>query len=171
LFFGRIHADKGVNEAIQVAQRVGRKLVIAGIVQDRDYFDARVEPYLDGDSVEYVGAVGPVERSQLLGGALALLHLINFDEPFGLSLVESLACGTPIIAFGRGSMPEIIKHGETGYIVENIDDAVEAVASLQSLDRATCRKDAERRFSHTRMASDYVRIYREILKLEADDEQ
>jgi glycosyltransferase involved in cell wall biosynthesis len=171
LFFGRIHADKGVYEAIQVAQRVGRKLVIAGIVQDRDYFDARVEPYLDGDSVEYVGAVGPVERSQLLGGALALLHLINFDEPFGLSLVESLACGTPIIAFGRGSMPEIIKHGETGYIVENIDDAVEAVASLQSLDRATCRKDAERRFSHTRMASDYVRIYREILKLEADDEQ
>jgi len=171
LFFGRIHADKGVYEAIQVAQRVGRKLVIAGIVQDREYFETRVEPYLDGDSVEYVGAVGPVERSQILGGALALLHLISFDEPFGLSLVESLACGTPVIAFGRGSIPEIIRHAETGYIVEDIEHAVEAVALVRSLDRSACRKDADQRFSHTRMASDYVRVYREILKLEAEDEQ
>jgi len=171
LFFGRIHPDKGVYEAIQVAQRVGRKLVIAGIVQDQEYFEARVEPYLDGDAVEYVGAVGPAERSQLLGGALALLHLISFDEPFGLSLVELLACGTPVIAFRRGSIPEIIKHAETGYIVEDIEHAVEAVALLASLDGSACREDAEQRFSHTRMASDYVRAYREILKLEAEDEQ
>lgn len=171
LFFGRIHPDKGVYEAIQVAQTVGRKLVIAGIVQDREYFETRVAPYVDGDAVEYVGAVGPAERSQVLGGALALLHLINFDEPFGLSLVESLACGTPIIAFGRGSMPEIIKHGETGYIVEDIERAVEAVTLVRALDRSACRKDAEQRFSHTRMATDYVRVYREILKLEAEDEK
>ncbi|NNC65991.1 MAG: glycosyltransferase family 4 protein [Gammaproteobacteria bacterium] len=169
LFFGRIHPDKGVYEAIQVAQRVGRKLVIAGIVQDREYFETRVEPYLDGDAVEYVGAVGPAERSQVLGEALALLHLISFDEPFGLSLVESLACGTPVIAFGRGSMPEIIKHGETGYIVEDVDCAVEAVALVRTLDRFACRKDAEQRFSHIRMASDYVRVYREIL--ESKDER
>jgi glycosyltransferase involved in cell wall biosynthesis len=171
LFFGRIHSDKGVHEAIQVAQRVGKKLVIAGIVQDQEYFAARIEPYLDGDMVEYIGAVGPAERSQVLGGALALLHLISFDEPFGLSLVESLACGTPVIAFGRGSIPEIIKHAQTGYIVANIEQAVEAVALLPSLDRSACRRDAEQRFSHTRMASDYVRVYREILKLEADDDE
>ena len=171
LFFGRIHPDKGVYEAIQVAQRAGMKLVIAGIVQDEHYFESRVEPYVDGDAVEYVGAVGPELRTQVLGRALALLHLISFDEPFGLSMVESLACGTPVIAFGRGSIPEIIKHGETGYIVENLEQAVEAVAAVSSLDRSACRGDAERRFSHTRMASDYVRVYREILKLESDDEQ
>jgi glycosyltransferase involved in cell wall biosynthesis len=171
LFFGRIHPEKGVYEAIQVAERVGIKLIIAGIIQDQDYFHSRVEPYLDGDAVEYVGAVGPAQRPEVLGRALALLHLISFDEPFGLSLVESLACGTPVIAFGRGSIPEIIKHGETGYIVADIDDAVEAVAAIPSLDRTICRRDAEQRFSHSRMASDYVRVYQQILKPGAEDEQ
>jgi glycosyltransferase involved in cell wall biosynthesis len=171
LFFGRIHPEKGVYEAIQVAQRVGIKLIIAGIIQDQDYYHSHVEPYLDGDAVEYVGAVGPMLRAEVLGRALALLHLISFDEPFGLSMVESLACGTPVIAFGRGSIPEIIKHGETGYVVAGIEDAVEAVAAIPSLDRATCRKDAEERFANSRMASDYVRVYREILELEAEDEQ
>jgi glycosyltransferase involved in cell wall biosynthesis len=170
LFFGRIHPEKGVYEAIQVAQRTGKKLVIAGIIQDQDYFDSRVEPYLDGDAVEYVGAVGPARRAEVLGRALALLHLISFDEPFGLSMVESLACGTPVIAYGRGSIPEIIKHGETGYIVADLEQAAEAVAAVPSLDRSACRADVERRFSHTRMASDYVRVYRQILNLEADDE-
>jgi len=170
LFFGRIHPEKGVYEAIQVAQRVGRKLVIAGIIQDQDYFHSRVEPFLDGDAVEYVGAVGPTERAAVLGRALALLHLISFDEPFGLSMVESLACGTPVIAFCRGSIPEIVKHGETGYIVEDVEHAVEAVAAVRSLDRSACREDAEQRFSHARMASDYVRVYQEILKMGAEDE-
>ena len=171
LFFGRIHPEKGAYEAIQVAQRAGMKLIIAGIIQDEDYFHSRVEPYLDGDAVEYIGAVGPELRAEVLGRALALLHLISFDEPFGLSMVESLACGTPVIAFGRGSIPEIIKHGENGYIVEDIEGAVEAVAAVPSLDRFACRKDVELRFSHTRMASDYVRVYRKILKLGAKDEQ
>ena len=166
LFFGRIHPEKGVHEAIQVAQRVGIKLIIAGIVQDEDYFQSRVEPYLDDDTVEYIGSVGPEQRPDILGGALALLHLISFEEPFGLSLVESLVCGTPVIAFGRGSIPEIIKHGETGYIVEDVDHAVEAVAAARSLDRYACRKDAEKRFSSDRMASDYIRVYDEILKAE-----
>jgi len=171
LFFGRIHPEKGVYEAIQVAQRVGKKLVIAGIIQDQDYFDSRVEPYLDGDAVEYVGAVGSAQRAEVLGRALALLHLISFDEPFGLSMVESLACGTPVIAFGRGSIPEIVKHGETGYIVADLEHAAEAVAAVPSLDRSACREDIEQRFSHARMASDYVRVYRKILKLDAANER
>jgi glycosyltransferase involved in cell wall biosynthesis len=171
LFFGRIHPDKGVFEAIQVAQHVGIKLIIAGIIQDEDYFRSRVEPYLDGTSVEYVGSVGPARRAEVLSGALALLHLISFDEPFGLSLVESLACGTPVIAFGRGSIAEIVRHGETGYIVADVEAAVEAVAEVRSLDRSACRKDAEQRFSQNRMASDYVRVYRKILNLEAEDDQ
>jgi len=164
LFFGRIHPEKGVHEAIQVAQRVGMKLLIAGIIQDKAYFEKLVEPYIDGTTVEYLGAIGPDRRPEVLGQALALLHLISFDEPFGLSLVESMACGTPVIAFGRGSIPEIIRHGETGYIVEDIIEAVEAIAAVHSIDRSACRDDVERRFSDARMAQDYVRAYQEILE-------
>jgi glycosyltransferase involved in cell wall biosynthesis len=165
LFFGRIHPEKGVHEAIQVAQRVGMKLLIAGIIQDQAYFEKFVEPYIDGTRVEYLGAVGPDRRPEVLGQALALLHLISFEEPFGLSVVESMACGTPVIAFGRGSMPEIIRNRETGYIVENIDQAVEAVAAVDSIDRSACREDVEKRFSDTRMAQDYIRAYQEVLGL------
>ena len=171
LFFGRIHPHKGVREAIHVAQRAGIKLVIAGIIQDQDYFATEVEPHIDGTTVEYLGSVGPDRRADVLGGALALLHLISFDEPFGLSLVESMACGTPVIAFDRGSMPEIIRHGETGYIVDDIEGAINAVASVTSISRSTCRADVENRFSSTRMARDYVRVYQEILDGEARDEQ
>jgi glycosyltransferase involved in cell wall biosynthesis len=163
LFFGRIHPEKGTHEAIRVAQRLGRKLVIAGIVQDQEYFDTQVQPYIDGVTVEYLGAVGVAQRPEVLGRALALLHLISFDEPFGLSLLESMACGTPVIAFDRGSMPEIIRHGETGYIVADIDGAVDAVDAVRSIDRSVCRKHVELHFSHTRMAADYARVYREIL--------
>lgn len=165
LFFGRIHPEKGVHEAIQVARRVEMKLLIAGIIQDQVYFEKFVEPYIDGRTVEYLGAIGPDRRPRVLGQALALLHLISFDEPFGLSVVESMACGTPVIAFGRGSMPEIIEHGKTGYIVEDIDQAVEAVAAVRSIDRSACRDAVEERFSDTRMAQDYVRAYQEILRL------
>jgi len=171
LFFGRIHPDKGVHEAIQVAQKVGIKLVIAGIIQDRDYFAARVEPHIDGTTVEYLGSVGPDQRAGVLGHALALLHLISFDEPFGLSLIESMACGTPVIAFDRGSMPEIIRDGETGYLVEDIDGAINAVTAVRTIDRAICRADVEKHFTSTRMASDYVRIYQQILNREARDDQ
>jgi len=155
LFFGRIHPHKGVYEAIQVAQRIGMKLVIAGIIQDQDYFATEVEPHIDGTTVDYLGSVGPDRRANVLGGALALLHPISFDEPFGLSLVESMACGTPVVAFNRGSMPEIIRDGETGYIVEDIEGAIDAVAKVTSINRYTCR----------------VRVYQEILDGEARDEQ
>ncbi len=171
LFFGRIHPDKGVHEAIQVAQQAGIKLVIAGIIQDRDYFATRVEPHIDGTTVEYLGSVGPDQRAEVLGHALALLHLISFEEPFGLSMVESMACGTPVIAYARGSIPEIIRHGETGYIVTDIEAAVNAVAAVRSIDRFVCREDVERRFSHTLMAKNYVNVYRKILNGDARDDQ
>jgi glycosyltransferase involved in cell wall biosynthesis len=171
LFFGRIHPHKGVREAIQVAQRAGIKLIIAGIIQDQDYFATMVEPHIDGANVEYLGSVGPDRRAKVLGQAIALLHLIGFDEPFGLSLVESMACGTPVIAFRRGSMPEIIRHGETGYIVDDIEGAISAVAAIESIDRTQCRADVEKRFTSARMARDYIRVYQEILNGEARDEQ
>ncbi len=170
LFFGRIHPHKGVYEAIQVAQRVGIKLVIAGIIQDQDYFATKVEPYIDGTTVEYLGSVGPDRRAEVLGKAMALLHLISFDEPFGLSLVEAMACGTPVIAFNRGSMPEIIRDEETGYLVEDIEGAINAVASVSSINRSICRADVEERFSNARMARDYVRVYENILNRETNDD-
>jgi hypothetical protein len=115
-----------------------------------------VEPHIDGTNVEYLGSVGPDQRAGVLGHALALLHLISFDEPF-----------TPVIAFDRGSMPEIIRDGETGYVVEDIEGAINAVAAVRTIDRAICRADVEKRFTSTRMARDYVRVYREILNGDA----
>jgi glycosyltransferase involved in cell wall biosynthesis len=164
LFFGRIHPDKGVHEAIEVARKTGKRLVIAGIVQDEDYFREQVEPHIDGSMVEYIGSVGPEKRQEVLGGALAMLHLIHFDEPFGLSVVESMACGSPVIAFGRGSMPELIRDGKTGFIVDDVDAAVQAVGKINSLDRSVCRQEVEKYFTCQRMAHDYVGIYHKILK-------
>jgi glycosyltransferase involved in cell wall biosynthesis len=171
LFFGRIHPEKGTREAIQVAQRAGIKLVIAGIIQDQEYFTTEVEPHIDGTTVEYLGSVGPDQRVEVLGHALALLHLISFDEPFGLSLIESMACGTPVIAFNRGSMPEIIRDGETGYVVADIGSAISAVTAIGKIDRSVCRADVEDRFSGTRMARDYVRVYQKILHQETSNDQ
>ena len=164
LFFGRIHPHKGVVDAIEVARRTGMRLVIAGIVQDESYFKEQVEPHIDGSAVEYIGSVGPEQRQEVLGGALAMLHLIHFDEPFGLSVVESMACGTPVIAFGRGSMPEIIRDGRTGFIVDDVDAAVQAVGRIDSLDRRVCRDEVEQRFTCQRMAHEYIGVYHKILE-------
>ena len=127
VFFGRIHPDKGTAAAINVAAQAGVPLVIAGIIQDRDYFHDFVEPHIDGDRVTYLGSVGPQRRQEVLGGARALLHLIGFDEPFGFSVVEAMACGTPVIAHPRGSMPEIVRPGVNGYLVATLQEAVNAV--------------------------------------------
>jgi glycosyltransferase involved in cell wall biosynthesis len=159
LFLGRIHPDKGTAVAIDVARRSGLPLVIAGVVQDPAYFEAEVAPHLERDGISYVGPVGPLERDRLLGGATALLHLIDFDEPFGLSVVESLATGTPVIAYSRGSMPELLRDGVTGYLVAHADEAVDAVARVDRLDRAACRIDAVNRFSSSRMVADYERLF------------
>ena len=163
LFLGRIHPDKGTHHAIEAARRSGLPLVIAGVVHDEQYFRDVIEPAIDGSTVTYVGPVGPSDRDRLLGGAVALLHLIDFDEPFGLSVVESLAAGTPVIASPRGSLPELIRPGETGYLVSGIDEAVEAVALARGLDRRACRADALERFSSERMVCDYERLFERLV--------
>ncbi len=159
LFLGRIHPDKGTAGAIEVARRAGLPLVIAGVVQDQDYHRRRVEPFVDGVDVSYVGPVGPAERDRLLGGARALLHLIDFDEPFGLAVVEALATGTPVITHPRGSMPEIVRPGVTGFLVTDVDQAVDAVHAAARLDRRACRADAAARFSADRMVDDYETLF------------
>ena len=163
LFFGRIHPDKGTVEAIDVAERTGMPLAIAGIVQDSDYFEQLVEPRIDGERVRYLGPVGPDRRGYLLGGARALLHLVNFDEPFGFSVVEAMACGTPVIASARGSMPEIVRDGESGFLVGSLDEAVAAVRRVDGVDRAGVRASVERRFDVNRMVDDYLALYRRIV--------
>lgn len=163
LFFGRIHPDKGAREAVELARRTGQRLVIAGIVHDEAYFRAWVEPFVDGDRIRYVGVAGPVDRDALLGGASALIHLIEFEEPFGLSVVEAMATGTPVIAHPRGAMPEIVREGVTGFLVANLDEAAEALERIPEIDRRACRADVEARFSAERMVDEYVRLYERVL--------
>ena len=163
LFFGRIHNDKGARQAIEIARACNKKLILAGIIQDQAYHDQYVFPRIDNDKVIYVGSVGPVERNRLLGKARALLHPIQFDEPFGLSVIESMACGTPVIAFDRGSMPELIENGKSGFLVNNVDEAIETVARIKELDRAACRCYVERHFTVERMISEYIQVYEKIL--------
>jgi len=163
LFFGRIHPDKGAAEAIAAARQAGRRLVMAGIVQDQDYHREHVAPTLDDRSVVYRGPVGGTDRTQILGSACALLHLINFDEPFGLSVVEALASGTPVIASNRGSMPELIDHGVTGFLVKSLDEAVDAIGRIGEIDRAACRAAVSARFTVDRMADRYLELYRLLL--------
>ncbi len=161
--FGRIHPDKGTHTAIEIARRAGRTLTICGIVQDDRYFTEMVAPHIDGDRVVFLGAVGPQRRSEILGSAAALLHPIDFDEPFGLSVVESMICGTPVVAYERGSMSEIIDKGVTGFLVRGIDQAVAAVGAVRTIDRAACRAQAGKRFGANRMVSDYLAVYERIL--------
>jgi glycosyltransferase involved in cell wall biosynthesis len=164
LFFGRIHPEKGAAEAIEVARRSGRRLIIAGIIQDETYFQREIAPHIDDDQICYIGSVGPDKRSEVLGGAHALLHLISFDEPFGLSMVEAMACGVPVIAISRGSVPEVVVDGETGFIVRDLDEATAAVQRLDELDRSAARKHVEDHFSTERMTDGYLRVYQEILR-------
>jgi glycosyltransferase involved in cell wall biosynthesis len=162
-FFGRIHPDKGVVAAIDAAAQTGIPLRIAGIIQDQAYFDREVGPRIDGDRVQYVGPVRSEDRSFFLGGAVALLHLIDFDEPFGFSVVEAMACGTPVIAFGRGSMPEIVNEGITGSLVSDIASATAAIRRVGQLDRQMVRDVAVQRFSSDRMVDEYVAVYRQVI--------
>ncbi len=164
LFFGRIHHEKGVREAIEVSKQTGVKLVIAGIIQDEEYFRTHVKPHIDGKTVEYIGSVGPEKKAEVLGGAMALLHLINFDEPFGLSMIESMACGSPVIAFGRGSVREVVKDQETGFVVQDIKKAVQAAERIVTLDRNACRSHVEKHFTAGKMAEKYLDVYQKILE-------
>jgi len=163
LYFGRIHPDKGTSRAIEVARRTSRPLIIAGIIQDENYFRQEVEPHIDGTNVMFVGPVEASNRSSVLGRAHALLHLIDFDEPFGYSVVEAMACGTPVIAYNRGSMVELIEHTRTGFIASDLDEAAACVRLAETLDRQAIRTSVSQRFDVSVMVDRYVALYRDIL--------
>ena len=162
LYFGRIHPDKGTHEAIQIAKRFNMRLIISGFIQDQRYYEEKVEPFLD-DEIVYVGNSGPQKRDTLLGNAYALLHPISFDEPFGLSVAESMLCGTPVVAFNRGAMPELIVQEKTGFLVDTVDEAVSVLKDVRQIDRTYCRSWAEKNFSREKMVDDYIKVYRKIL--------
>lgn len=168
LFLGRIHRDKGAATAIEVAKQAGVPLIMAGIIQDAEYFEREVAPHLNGRDVAYVGPVGPSVRQRLLGGARAMLHLIDFEEPFGLSVVEAMACGTPVIAHARGSMNEIIQPGVNGYLVDGLTESLIALGEVGKLDRALVRSSVVDHFDVDRMVDDYLALY--IRLLAANDE-
>ena len=164
LFFGRIHPEKGTYESIQIARKVNKKLIISGLIQDEAYFNEKVKPYINDDDIVYAGNSGPKERDKLLGEALALLHPISFDEPFGLSVAEAMLCGTPVIAFKRGSMSELIQDKQTGFLVNSIEEAVDAVNHLNSIKRKQCNQWALSNFSLEKMVDGYYNVYKQILE-------
>lgn len=162
--FGRIHPDKGTHEAVAIARRAERPLVICGPVQDERYWLEQVEPHVDGERVRYLGSVGPGERAAVLGAAACLLHPIAFEEPFGLSVVEAMICGTPVVAYPRGSMPEIVEDGVTGLLARGVPDAAAAVDRASDLDRGACRRAALQRFGVRRMVDAYLHVYEDVLR-------
>ncbi|MEH6406520.1 MAG: glycosyltransferase family 4 protein [Leeuwenhoekiella sp.] len=162
LYFGRIHPDKGTHTAIEIAQETGLTLKIAGLIQDETYFKERIEPHLN-DNISYLGNANPQLRDTLLGKAKCLLHPIYFDEPFGLSVAEAMMCGTPVIAFNRGSMPELIDDGVTGFLVNNTEEAVVAVSQLNKIDPENCRNRALNLFEKEAMVASYVEVYTKII--------
>ncbi len=161
--FGRVHPDKGTAEAIEIARVLGRRLLICGIVQDERYFAEQVQPHVDGDAVVFLGSVGPEERAEVLGSAAVLLHPIAFDEPFGLSVVEAMVCGTPVVAYRRGSMAEVVDEGVTGFLTDDVATAAAAVEAASLLDRPSVRARAVARFGADRMVEDYLRVYDQVL--------
>lgn len=168
-FLGRISPEKGLDEAIRIARQSGMLLKIAAKVDaaDRAYYEERIKPMLQDEFVEFVGEIGNDKKSEFLGNAAAFLFPIHWPEPFGIVMIESLACGTPVIAYRCGSVPEIIEHGVTGFIVSDLDSAVDAVNHVGEIDRRTCRKRFEQRFSDERMARDYLGIYQRLVRRKA----
>jgi glycosyltransferase involved in cell wall biosynthesis len=163
-FLGRISPEKRVDRAIEVAKRVGLPIRIAAKVDaaDKDYFESKIRGLLDHPLVEYVGEIGEHEKAEFLRNAIALMFLIDWQEPFGLVMTEAMACGTPVIAYRMGSVPEVIEDGTTGYIVDSMEAAANAVGRIDSLDRRRVRRAFEERFSARRMCQDYIDIYRRV---------
>jgi glycosyltransferase involved in cell wall biosynthesis len=163
-FLGRISPEKGVDQAIAIAKRIGIKLKIAAKVDpvDKEYFECVIRPLMDSSLIEYIGEIADHEKDEFLGNAFALLLALNWPEPFGVVMIEALACGTPIVAFRRGSVPEIVEHGLTGYIVEDADGARAALRNVPALKRSRCRKAFEDRFTAPRMCAEYLSIYEQL---------
>ncbi|QEC66681.1 glycosyltransferase family 4 protein [Panacibacter ginsenosidivorans] len=159
LYFGRIHPDKGTYDAIQIAKTVNKKLIIAGIVQDNKYYKEKIEPLIDHEQIQFIGHAGPEKRNELLGSALALLHPIYFKEPFGLSVAEAMFCGTPVIAYNKGSMAELIENKISGYLVNNMSEAIDAIKDLPNIKRRECADYARDKFSYKKMIDKYINAY------------
>jgi glycosyltransferase involved in cell wall biosynthesis len=166
VFLGRIHPDKGVHLAIEVARLSGRRLIIAGIIQDQPYFRRQVEPHIDDQKVRYIGPVGVAEKNELFARACALIHLNTIPERFGLVLAEANAAGLPVVAMDLGSCREVIKDGETGFLVNNVSEAIEALERLPEIDRTACRQRVQQCFSVKTMVEAYERVYSTIFDLE-----
>ncbi len=164
LYFGRIHPHKGAYEAIQIALQSDKKLILCGLIQDQQYFDEKVAPWLNDTTIIYNGNAGTKQRNELLGNAIALLHPISFEEPFGLSVAEAMMCGTPVIAFERGAMKELIVDQQTGFLVNDIAEAIEAVKNIGNIKRMNCRNHALKKFSGSVMAQNYARLYEQIAR-------
>lgn len=169
-FLGRISQEKGVDSAIDIAIRSGIPLKIAAKIDpsDKIYFETHIRKLLDHPLIEFIGEISEREKNQFLGNALALIFPINWEEPFGMVMIESMACGTPVVAYARGSVSEVIEHGVNGFLVDNPDDAVKAVQNIGLIDRRECRRTFDERFTARRMAMDYLNIYRKILEPETD---
>jgi glycosyltransferase involved in cell wall biosynthesis len=163
-FVGRVSPEKGVDKAIDIAQRAGIHLKIAAKVQacDREYFDSRIVPLLKADGVEFIGEIDEAEKAGFLGNARVLLFPIDWPEPFGLVMIESLACGTPVVAFRQGSVEEIVEDGINGFVVDDADQAIAALRRIDEIDRSICRRTFDARFSVGRMTADYVAIYEQL---------
>jgi glycosyltransferase involved in cell wall biosynthesis len=170
-FLGRISPEKRVDRAIEIAKRSGMPLKIAAKIDkvDQEYFAAVIKPLLDHRLVEFVGEIGGKEKEEFLGNAYAVMFPIDWPEPFGLVMIEAMACGTPVIAWRHGSVPEVMEEGMTGFIVQELDEAVQAIEKLAGFDRRQCRQVFERRFTADRMASDYVSIYQRFVGEDSDN--
>ena len=167
IFLGRIHPDKGVHLAIEVARLSGMRLIIAGIIQDKGYFRKQIEPYLDDQDILYIGPLDGKGKNELFARARVLLHLNTIPERFGLVLVEANAAGVPVIAMDLGSCREVIKEGQTGFLVNNVSEAVRAVGRVSEIDRSACRSRVRQYFSIEKMVEGYERVYSTIFDLEA----
>lgn len=167
VYLGRITQIKGVHVAIDVAQRTGRRLIIAGNVpslrEDQHYFAREIQPYVDGTRIQYVGSVDDEQKGALLGKAAALILPLQWDEPFGIVMAEALACGTPVIGFRRGALPEIVQHAVTGFVCDSVEEIVAVVSRVNRLDRKACRRVAEERFSNNVLVDAYEHLYRELV--------
>jgi glycosyltransferase involved in cell wall biosynthesis len=165
-FVGRVSPEKRLDNAIEIARRSGLPLKVAAKVgeQDREYFERTIKPLLDQDGVAFFGEIGEGDKEEFLGNAFALLFPIDWPEPFGLVVIEAMACGTPVIARNCGSIPEIIEHGTSGFVVNDVEEAVQAVEKIPRLSRKRCRRAFEERFTAARMAGDYLAVYEQLIQ-------
>ena len=164
-FLGRISPEKGTHLAIKLAKETGWKLIIAAKVDktDVEYYEKEIKPHIDNKKIVYIGEIGHEAKVELLKNAYAVVHAVTWPEPFGLIMVESMACGTPVLALNMGSIPEVIKHGVTGYIEDNIEDLIKRVKDIYKIDRFACRKHVEDNFSEKRMVDDYIKTYSKLI--------